>query len=161
MGQMQLYEFEAGHCQQIDANLTTCGDNRSIISGMVTDKCGNPVCNAVVQLYEIDKRCSGNIKPVTHTFTDEFGAFLFGPLCPGMCYGVKVWSMNTNQVHSHYSFDCKENKGCIKGQHKHGCGCKCNCDHKCGCDREWGKECGCHEHDKGYDNCGCGCGHAR
>ena len=148
MGQMQLYEFEVGKCQQIDANFTTCGDNRGIISGMVVDKCGNPVSNAVVQLYEIDKRCADRIKPVTHTFSDEYGAFLFGPLCPGVCYGIKVWSMNTKHVESHYSFNCKENNHCMKAQHKRGCGC----NHCCDCANE------CHEHDMEHEDCGCGHG---
>lgn len=141
MGNMQVYEFEVGHCQQIDANLTTCGDNRGIISGMVTNKCGKPVCNAVVQLYEINKQCKDHIKPITHTFTDEFGAFLFGPLCPGLCYGIKVWSMNTKHSTSHYTFNDGGKKQCMKAPHKQECGCErgCKCEQ---CPQEHG---GCQE----------------
>jgi len=35
------------------------------------------------------KNC--DLEPITHTFTDACGQFLFGPLCPDRKYAVKIW----------------------------------------------------------------------
>ncbi|MEG2354014.1 MAG: carboxypeptidase-like regulatory domain-containing protein [Clostridium sp.] len=81
--------------EQIEAVVKCPEDNRSVINGTVLNCQGKPVKDAVVKLFSISNPCDPlSICPITHTFTDEYGQFLFGPLCPGMNYLVKVWYNN-------------------------------------------------------------------
>ena len=53
------------------------------------------------------------VKPVSHTFTDEDGEFVFGPLCPGKKYAVQIWA---NQVkHIKICAKCHHEGKCLKG----------------------------------------------
>ena len=64
--------------------------------------------------------------PVSHTFTDEYGEFVFGPLCPGKKYAIDIW---VNDVR-HYNMEFKghhEGK-CLKG--RPGEKCECEVDEK-------------------------------
>ena len=84
-----------GDNEQVEALIQLPKETRSIIHGIVKDFSGTPVKNAVVKLFVQDNpydQCS--IRPITHAFTDECGQFLFGPLCPGNGYVIKVWYNN-------------------------------------------------------------------
>lgn len=62
--------------------------------------------------------------PVSHTFTDEYGEFVFGPLCPGKQYAIDIW---VNDVR-HFNVCAKvhhEGK-CLKGNHDDKCDCMCD-----------------------------------
>lgn len=86
------FKFTPEENEQIEAVIKVPEENRSAIHGVVLDCRNKPVKNAVVKLLIIkDPSKPNTICPITHTFTDEFGQFLFGPLCPNKCYIVKVW----------------------------------------------------------------------
>jgi len=81
-----------GENEQIDAIIKVPKEPRSIIHGVVLDEYNVPAKDAVVKLFKIikqdDLRC---LESVAHTFTDDCGQFLFGPLCPNVKYMIKVW----------------------------------------------------------------------
>lgn len=67
-------------------------NHKKIVYGIVVDEDRNPIENAVVKLVLLrDKRDPRSIVPIGHTFTDEFGQFLFGPLDSDSTYLLKVW----------------------------------------------------------------------
>ena len=52
-------------------------------------------------------------KPVSHTFTDKHGQFVFGPLCPEKKYEIQIWY---NAVkHVKVCEECSRNQECLKG----------------------------------------------
>lgn len=54
-------------------------------------------------------------KPVSHTFTDEEGEFVFGPLCPNRNYEIQFWANKVKHVKICKS--CKPRKQkCLKGE---------------------------------------------
>ena len=69
--------------KQFDLEIKLPEDNRNVIYGIIKDCYGDPVKDAVVKLIEVD--CKER-KPVSHTFTDKEGEFVFGPLCPDKEY---------------------------------------------------------------------------
>ena len=78
--------------EQIEVVVTVPEEKRSVIHGIVKDCTGKVVKDAVVKLFE----AAGDHKnylliPITHTFTDECGQFIFGPLCAKKKYTIKVW----------------------------------------------------------------------
>lgn len=77
--------------EQIDAIIKVPKEPRSVIHGVVLDDCNKPKKDAVVKLLKESKHDPKRLEPITHTFTDEHGQFLFGPLCPHVKYIVKVW----------------------------------------------------------------------
>lgn len=79
--------------QQIEAVIKLPKEDRAVINGTVVDSNGNPVVDAVVKLFQIVEGCKLPV-PLTHTFTDEFGQFLLGPLCPCKRYMIKVYKDN-------------------------------------------------------------------
>jgi len=85
--------------KQFDLEIVLPDDNRDVIYGIVKDCYKEPVSNAVVKLIEVSYEGGKEIrKPVSHTFTDKEGEFVFGPLCPKRNYEVQIWA---NQV-KHY-----------------------------------------------------------
>ena len=70
--------------------------------------------NALVKLVEVDYEKGEKIrKPVSHTFTNEYGEFVFGPLCPDRKYAIDVW---VNKVKTHKVCAKADRKGkCLKG----------------------------------------------
>lgn len=83
--------------EQIEVAIKVPEETRSIIHGVVKDSCDRIIENAVVELYEQENQ--GNpclLRPITHTFTDECGQFLFGPLAAGKHYVIKVWVNDVN-----------------------------------------------------------------
>lgn len=85
-------KVKPGRNEQIETTITLQKEARSVIHGVVLDERKCPVKDAVVKLFEMpnkDNCCT--LVPLFHTFTDECGQFLFGPLAPGKQYVVKVW----------------------------------------------------------------------
>lgn len=82
--------------EQIDAIVKVPKEPRSVIHGVVLDECNKPRKDAVVKLFKECKKEYTSLEPITHTFTDENGQFLFGPLCPNVNYVIKVWINHIN-----------------------------------------------------------------
>lgn len=86
------FEFCPEENEQIEAVVRIPEEKRSVIHGVVKDWKNKVVKDAVVKLFEvIEKHNCYNLKPISHTFTDDWGQFIFGPLCPNKKYVVKVW----------------------------------------------------------------------
>jgi hypothetical protein len=84
--------FVPGKNEQIETTVNLQKESRSVIHGIVLDERKCPVKDAVVKLFELpNKENCCYLVPITHTFTDECGQFLFGPLAPCKRYVVKVW----------------------------------------------------------------------
>ena len=106
--------------KQFDIDITLPEDNRNVVYGIVKDSYGDPVKNAVVKLVEIKfDHGEKELRPVSHTFTDKEGEFVFGPLCPERKYTIQIW---VNKV--------KHFKVCAKIPHEAKClkGVKLDCD---------------------------------
>ena len=86
------FEFTPGENQQIEATIIMPKETRSVIHGLVKDYKNCIIKNAVVKLFEVVEHCGKyKLKPIGHTFTDECGQFIFGPLVPKVNYVIKVW----------------------------------------------------------------------
>ena len=108
--------------KQFDLDITLANDHRDVIYGIIKDCFKEPVKEAVVKLVEVDyKYGKKELKPVSHTFTDDNGEFVFGPLCPGKKYAIQIWKDNVKHI-----------KVCAKFQHEGKClkGIKLDCDYK-------------------------------
>lgn len=138
--------------KQFDIDIMIPEDNRNVIYGVIKDCYKEPICNAVVKLIEVDCKCGKEErKPVAHTFTNEDGEFVFGPLCPNKSYEVNIW---VNKVkHVKICAKCKHEGECLNGvdidccdftiESKEHC---CNkCEHKyeekCDCKPDYKPEC--------------------
>ena len=100
---------------QYDIEINMPEDNRDVIFGVIKDCYKEPVEDAVVKLIEVERKEYGKEerKPVSHTFTDEEGEFVFGPLCPDKKYEIQIWG---NKVkHCKQCVDCKKQGKCLKG----------------------------------------------
>lgn len=86
------FNFTPCENEQIEAIIKVPKEPRSVIHGIVKDYHNRVVKDAVVKLFKIENTCNPcNVEPITHTFTDECGQFLFGPLDPNCKYVIKVW----------------------------------------------------------------------
>lgn len=105
---------------QFDISITLPEDNRNVIYGIVKDIYKEPIENAIVKLIEIDFEHGKKIrKPVSHTFTDKEGEFVFGPLCPDKKYDIQIW---VNKVkHIKTCFECHKEKKCLKAMESKPC----------------------------------------
>lgn len=74
---LKRVDIELGENEEQDLNMILEPEDKAVIHGVVKFPNGNPVKGALVKLF---KKGSGtyNLIPVTFTFTDEFGQFLFG-----------------------------------------------------------------------------------
>ena len=120
--------IEAG--KQFDLEINIDEDRRDVIFGVIKDSCHEPVKDAVVKLIEVTKH---GRKPVSHTFTDKDGEFVFGPLCPDKKYAIDIWA---NRVeHVKICKTIKKDRKCLKGvdlccndhfdaEDKEDCGCE-------------------------------------
>jgi len=96
--------------KQFDLDLKLPEDNRNVVYGIIRDCHDRPVCDAVVKLVEV---CQDDRKPVSHTFTDKEGEFVFGPLCPHKTYSIEIW---VNRVkHVKICKTCDREGRCLKG----------------------------------------------
>ena len=161
--------------KQYDLDITLAQDNRDVIYGIVRNCFKDPVKDAVVKLVEIDyKMGKKELKPVSHTFTDDDGEFVFGPLCPGKKYSVQVWANSVDHVK--ICAKCHREGRCLQGV-KLECDCKtefksdydyedifpckkeenmkneCDCNKKDDCEKDDDKKPNCPP--KKDDNCGC------
>ena len=109
--------------KQYDIEITLPEDNRSVIYGIIKDAYDEPIQDAVVKLIEIDKDYGKEErKPVSHTFTDKNGEFVFGPLCSNKYYEIQIWG---NKVEHHKICKTCQHKGkCLKGSNS-------ECDFDC------------------------------
>ena len=100
--------------KQFDLDITIPEDNRNVIYGVIRDCYKEPVEDAVVKLIEVDfEHGHKERKPVSHTFTDKDGEFVFGPLCPDKNYEVQIW---VNKVkHVKVCAECGRHGKCLKG----------------------------------------------
>lgn len=112
--------------EQIDAVIRISKEKRSVLYGRVLDESGRPVRDAVVKLLKIDRR-SGRIEPLTHTFTDRFGQFLLGPLCPCQKYIIKVYKDNVLKSFEPLSEGCYDSDWCIGESRRNNDSCR-RCD---------------------------------
>ncbi|MBQ9658249.1 MAG: hypothetical protein IJV31_05730 [Clostridia bacterium] len=101
--------------KQFDIEITLPEDNRNVIYGVIKNRYKEPVSDAVVKLIEVDyKMGKAERKPVSHTFTDKEGEFVFGPLCPEKKYELQIW---VNEVkHVKVCAKCFHEGKCLKGQ---------------------------------------------
>ena len=105
--------------KQYDLDITLPEDNRNVIYGIVRDCYKDPVKDAVVKLIEVECKMGKDIrKPVSHTFTDENGEFVFGPLCANRLYEVEIWVNNVK--HAKICTECHRQGECLKGVRRNG-----------------------------------------
>jgi len=100
--------------KQFDLNIKLPEDNRNVIYGIIKDKYGDPVSDAVVKLVEIVYDCcKEERRPVSHTFTDKEGEFVFGPLCEKKTYAIQIWANAVKhcKICTEANRECK----CLKG----------------------------------------------
>lgn len=108
--------------KQFDIDINLPEDNRNVIYGIIKDACDEPVKDAVVKLIEVVCERGEEIrKPVSHTFTDKYGEFVFGPLCPDRKYAIDIW---VNRV-KHVKLCSKGHRQgkCLKGKDIDHCDC--------------------------------------
>lgn len=107
--------------RQFDLDITLPEDSRDVIYGKIKNVFKEPIKDAVVKLIEIEVFKDGIKKriPVSHTFTDKYGEFVFGPLCPGKKYALDIW---VNDVR-HYDMivKCHHEGKCLKGMASEKC----------------------------------------
>ena len=100
--------------KQFDLDITLANDHRDVIYGIIRDCFKEPVKEAVVKLVEVDyKYGKKELKPVSHTFTDKDGEFVFGPLCPGKKYAIQIWKDDVK--HIKVCAKCHHEGKCLKG----------------------------------------------
>lgn len=100
--------------KQFDLDIILPEDNRNVIYGVVKNCFKEPVCDAVVKLVEVEyKYGKEERKPVSHTFTDKDGEFVFGPLCPGKKYAIVIWVDHVKHVK--LCAKCFHEGKCLKG----------------------------------------------
>ncbi|MCI8485796.1 MAG: hypothetical protein HFJ20_01540 [Clostridia bacterium] len=149
--------------KQFDLDITLPKDNRNVIYGIIRDCYKEPVRDAVVKLIEVVCECGKEERrPVSHTFTDKNGEFVFGPLCPDKFYEIQIWVDHVK--HAKICATCEHEGACLKGvdmdcdkkdkcfhKEKHECKDKCDCKDKHDCK----DKCECkNEHDC-KDKCDC------
>ena len=96
--------------KQFDLDIRVPEDSRNVVYGILKDQHGDPIEDAVIKLIEVRK---DERKPVSHTFTDKDGEFVFGPLCPNKKYALDIW---VNRVkHVKLCAKCEHKGKCLKG----------------------------------------------
>ncbi len=99
---------------QYDIEIVIPEDNRDVIYGVLKDCFKKPICDAVVKLIEVENKHGKKIrKPVSHTFTDSEGEFVFGPLCPHKKYEIQFWANRVN--HIKMCAKCTHEGDCLEG----------------------------------------------
>lgn len=136
--------------KQFDIEINLPEDNRNVIYGVIKDCYKDPVEDAIVKLIEVCYEYGKEErKPVSHTFTDKDGEFVFGPLCPDKCYELQVWVDRVKHVK--ICKECKRHGKCLKGVKlecpEKPCKEECKDEHKCECRCDCKKDCK-DEHDK-------------
>lgn len=134
-----------GHIEngkQFDLDIVLPENDRNVVFGVVKNCHKEPIKDAVVKLIEVDFKCGKEErKPVSHTFTDKDGEFVFGPLCPDRKYEIQIW---VNKVkHVKVCSKCHREGKCLKGVDMKECDCfvgdkkdDCKFDEKPCCDKK-------------------------
>lgn len=132
--------------KQFDLEITLPEDNRSVIYGVVRDCYHDPIANAVVKLVEVVCDCGKEERrPVSHTFTDDDGEFVFGPLCANKFYEIEIWVDFVR--HCKICKKVERETKCLKGikleckEHDKHWDDKCEKDYDKKCDDKWDKDC--------------------
>ena len=100
--------------KQFDLEINLPEDHRNVIYGVIKDCYKEPVKDAVVKLIEVCYEYGKEErKPVSHTFTDKDGEFVFGPLCPDRVYEIQVWVDRVKHVK--ICKNCEHEGKCLKG----------------------------------------------
>ncbi|AGX41499.1 carboxypeptidase-like regulatory domain-containing protein [Clostridium saccharobutylicum] len=121
-GRLSMCTICPGENEQIDAVIKIGRERRSVIYGTVIDENRDPVADAVVKLLQVCD--NGRIIPLTHTFTDKYGQFLLGPLCPNQKYMLKIYKDNITIRYDPIDAECSDGD-CIGNKCKrHDSGCK-------------------------------------
>lgn len=100
--------------KQYDLDIVLPEDDRNVIYGIVKNCYKEPVKDAVVKLIEVVYDCGKEERrPVSHTFTDKEGEFVFGPLCPNKNYAIQIWADDVK----HYKIcsKCHHEGKCLRG----------------------------------------------
>lgn len=101
--------------KQFDIEVRVPRDNRNVAFGAVKDEFGDPIPDAVVKLIEVECMMGKEErKPVSHTFTNENGEFVFGPLCPNRNYDLQIWVDRVKHVKICHVANPRR-KNCLKG----------------------------------------------
>ena len=113
--------------KQFDMEIIVPEDDRNVIYGILKDRHGEPICDAVVKLIEVVMECGEKERrPVSHTFSDKHGEFVFGPLCPDRSYEIQIWVDRVK--HIKVCDECSfEKKNCLKGTKLDPCPSKGDC----------------------------------
>ena len=98
-------------CEERDLIIKLEKETRSAIHGVVKFPDGKPVKNAIVKLF-LKKEGHCDMIPITFTFTDDCGQFLFGVEC-GKDYVIKVFFFTPEcPEHPHHHNHDKDNCDC-------------------------------------------------
>ena len=101
--------------KQYDLDIIVGEDGRDVIYGVVKNCYGEAIKDAVIKLIEIDcKHGKEERRPVSHTFTDKNGEFVFGPLCNNREYEIQIWANCVK--HIKVCDMCKPEGDCLKGE---------------------------------------------
>ncbi len=124
--------------KQFDMEIIVPEDDRNVIYGILKNKHGDPICDAVIKLIEIvHEYGKEERRPVSHTFSDKNGEFVFGPLCPDRFYEIQIWSDKVKHVK--VCEECPyEKKNCLKGTKLEPCSDKkypCELELPCDCNK--------------------------
>ena len=110
--------------KQFDLDITLPKDNRNVIFGTIKNSYKEPVKDAIVKLIEVKCGKDGRKErlPISHTFTNDDGEFVFGPLCSDKEYAIVIW---VNDV-KHYKISAKidHDDDCLRGKPPYNCGFK-------------------------------------
>ena len=122
--------------KQFDMEIIVPEDDRNVIYGVLKNKHGDPIVDAVIKLIEVIRDCGREERrPVSHTFSDKNGEFVFGPLCPDRFYEIQIWSDKVKHVKV-CNECCLEKRKCLKGTKLEPCCDKeypCKPDFPCDC----------------------------
>lgn len=105
-GRIGSCTFSTGCNQQINAVAKIENEDRCAILGTVVNNGGRAIADAVVVLLKVNDRCSIPT-PITHTFTDRYGQFVFGPLCPNSTYMLKIYKDDINVENINLICNCQ------------------------------------------------------
>ena len=123
-GRIGSCTFSTGCNQQINAIARIENEDRSAILGTVVNNSGRAIADAVVVLLKVTDRCSIPT-PITHTFTDRYGQFVFGPLCHNTTYMLKIYKDdinvdNINLICNCQVGSCLGNNNCCSNRSREG-----------------------------------------
>lgn len=133
---VQLVKFDGfiEKGKQFDVEVSMPEDDRNVVFGIIKDHFREPVKDAVVKLIEVRREYGKEERlPVSHTFTNKHGEFVFGPLCPDKKYEVLFWADRVK--HIKVCAECEREGECLKGVELRPCKPECKCERECECER--------------------------